>query len=171
MLKTFEDLRKLRAGDGRPADDSANNGKFLREVQQGLGLRKRLPCLNGDASLYSGRGRALAGDLAEENLWRLAPCCRRSSRSLLSNSAIDGGGRLFDQSWFWAFGRMNLRRRLKRRTRPTPRTTAWKGVWCTRGRIAFRTMLCREDSKRGHRTRRTAFEGAGYCCQPPPRAW
>src|SRR5580692_12410868 len=55
MVKAFEDLWKLRAGDGRPADNTANKGKFLSEVQKGLGLFKRLPCLNGDAALHSGR--------------------------------------------------------------------------------------------------------------------
>jgi hypothetical protein len=30
----------------------------------------------------------------------LAPYSLRSNRTLLSNNAIDGGGRLFDQSWF-----------------------------------------------------------------------
>src|SRR5580698_6782634 len=57
MVKAFEGLRKLRAGDGRPADNSANNGKFLSEVQKGLGLLERLPCLNGNAALNPGRGK------------------------------------------------------------------------------------------------------------------
>src|SRR5580658_7480701 len=55
MVKAFEDMRKLGAGDRRPADDSKNNRKFLSEVQKGLGFFQSLPCLNGDAASHSGR--------------------------------------------------------------------------------------------------------------------
>src|SRR5580704_11856092 len=59
MAKAVEDLRKLGTGDGRPADDTANHWKFVSEVQEGLCLFQRLPCLNGDAALDSGRGQLL----------------------------------------------------------------------------------------------------------------
>src|SRR5277367_4874300 len=114
MMKAFEDLREIGASDGRPANNSANNGKFLREVQQGFGLRKRLSCLNRDASLdsgsckhlleilrqkISGDGRHIAGDPAVV-FFRIAP------EVVVGVNSISHG--------FWTFARVNLRKRLKR---------------------------------------------------------